>query len=921
VTSASGTVTRPDGEVAACDKPQYIYSLCEQGPRVASRINNEGTRWVLLCRKSIGGLDSDQYNDIAMIGHNPFTGKACYFQNALYQKKDGGKVPHPADRERSSNLWAGVHGGVGSGIQCSKCHDADVWIHTPWIDGAKNPNGTSVIPKMGEDPDYPIGANDMPYAIVNRRGQGWTQIESIVDARANKCLECHRMGKGGEWTGGWLARLEQTDASWENIVTTHGKKFENAKWMPPDLNVAGVDEASWATSEYQAAIDFLQTCSRTSTSCMSVPMPEGVGGVEGNGTLRDNITLSDTTLASRSWELLEGRGCKSCHALSTNTMRRWETETKEAEDGGGCLSNIGGGEPKVVNESKTLSADETETYGPFEVAIGGTFKAQITGSGDADLYVKKHEQVSSSSYDCRPFSSTSRETCGKDQFKAHGPGRFYVMIRGKANSSRVDLKVEYTTKGSDQASPMEVVTCLKKDPSEAISPFAPEKLGTFTTGAHLGWFADLFRGAYPVGDDGNTRNTWVVEFTKFKQLMTMPKGNHPKLSQAEYSTLVEWFMRGLPLLSNYVQDGGQPTTCSPSITTDMTSHISSMATQGWKAVNQSRGMNMYNVSGAPRAGSKPYGSGWEVGGAGTIKILREFGNATSYWMRSSPDGRFVGNGGVTDAGAVVTDLQRGVDIPAHASYDPGFFPDNSGFIIQSGGFCSNNLLVSNPTEITFEEAQCTAAGSVGLYQHLASGLGGGDHFVINSQFTSDPAGSGSDNPTADFVADAEIQITPMAFDGTKYTQKSQVTVTSPFKGDSVLSPSSRLVISRLAGPGGTQLGFAIDRITLTPSGTTYDISLDEIATYCVAPASKPSISFDEKWAVYHRYEGDKANLYLLNLTNGTETKITNMSAGQQAVFPHFRSDGLIYFLVKKTSGGLASGVEEAAAVTDAATVL
>ncbi|MEZ4366379.1 MAG: hypothetical protein R2939_08840 [Kofleriaceae bacterium] len=70
VTGADGSVTSPTGEVAQCDKP-YIYSLCESGPRVASRINEQGTRWVLLCRKSIGGLTSDQFNDIAMIGSNP----------------------------------------------------------------------------------------------------------------------------------------------------------------------------------------------------------------------------------------------------------------------------------------------------------------------------------------------------------------------------------------------------------------------------------------------------------------------------------------------------------------------------------------------------------------------------------------------------------------------------------------------------------------------------------------------------------------------------------------------------------------------------------------------------------------------------------------------------------------------------------
>jgi len=150
ITDANGNVTKPqEGEVAKCDKPQYIYSLCEAGPRVAARTNDQGTRWVLLCRKSIGGLTSNQFNDIAMIGTNPFTGKTCFFQNALYSKTDGGHVPHPADKVKSTDLWSGVHGGLGSGIECAHCHDADPFIHSPWIDGAKDAQGRPTVPKMG----------------------------------------------------------------------------------------------------------------------------------------------------------------------------------------------------------------------------------------------------------------------------------------------------------------------------------------------------------------------------------------------------------------------------------------------------------------------------------------------------------------------------------------------------------------------------------------------------------------------------------------------------------------------------------------------------------------------------------------------------------------------------------------------------
>jgi hypothetical protein len=925
VTSTTGNVDRPEMTVSACDKPQYIYSLCEQGPRVASRINEQGTRWVLLCRKSIGGLSSDQYNDIAMIGHNPFTGRACFFQNALYQKKDGGHVPHPADRAKSANLWSGVHGGLGSGIQCAECHDADAFIHSPWIDGAKNPNGTAVVPRMGEDPDYPIGANDMAYGLVNARGQGWRAIESLTDARAGKCTQCHRMGMGGRWQS-WVSRIDQTDSSWEGIVTTEYKKFEHARWMPPDLT--GLDAASWSTSEFGAALAFIKTCDRSSTACSHEPIPTSAGGVEGNGKLRNPVTLSDSTLAQRAYGHLEAGGCASCHTnvRSPNGMRTWQQLTEDAESD--CLGNIDGGvEETVEANDKTIAKDDFQVFGPYEVAIGGEFKAQITGSGDVDLYVKKHEKVTDSTYDCRPFSSTSRETCGKDQFKAHGPGKFYVGLRGKADTSKVDLTVEYTKRGSNQKTPKDVLACLKKEPDNDSSPYMPQKLGMYTVSAHLGFFADLFRGAYPIGDDGNTRDTWIVELAKFKSHMSMPKGNHPRLALRDTDEVLEWFARGLPLLSTYVQPDPPPTSCSPSVTSAVSSHVSAMATQGWRAINKSRNLSMYGCGASsdprtclqslPRASSKSYGSQWETGTPGLLKIAREFEGSTSYWMRTSADGRFVGNGGLTDAGAAITDLQRGVDIPAHASYDPGFFPDNSGFIIQGSGanFCTTNLLTSNPDEITFQESQCSNASNVGLYQHLsASTASGGDKFVINSQFVSDPGGNGSE-PGAEFASDAKIQITPLAFDGSHFTQKNTVEVDSPFEGDSVLSPSAKLVISRLAGPNGAQLGYVMRQVIATPNGQSYDISTPEVARYCMV-GSKPAISFDERWMVFHRYTDDRSDIYLVDLLTGEERKVTNMKANQYALFPHWRSDNWFMFLVKDEDGG-----KEYAVAGDAALAL
>ena len=55
-----------------------------------------------------------------------------------------------------------------------------------------------------------------------------------------------------------------------------------------------------------------------------------------------------------------------------------------------------------------------------------------------------------------------------------------------------------------------------------------------------------------------------------------------------------------------------------------------------------------------------------------------------------------------------------------------------------------------------------------------------------------------------------------------------------------------------------------------------------------------------------------ANLYLVDLSSGSARRITNMAAGQYALYPHFRADNWIYFVVRTTD------TEEYFAATDAA---
>ncbi len=937
VTQADGSIKAPmEGTEPKCDAPQFIYDLCEAGPRVAERTNDQGTRWVLLCRKSIGGYSSNKYNDIAMIGHNPFTGKTCFFQNALYQKTDGSKIPHPADREKSQNLWSGVHGGRGSGIQCADCHDADPFIHSPWIDGAKDQAGRPVVPKMGVDADLALGALDTPYALVNLKGQAWTMPKQIVSPEANACLKCHRMGDG-RWANGWLERLEGTSSSWTNIVTAKYNQPEHKYWMPTD--VLFTSDAQWTGSEFAKALDFIQACgsNHSGTGCVWRDIPSTLGSGDGGGRLRNPVSLADTELAKQATTILgmnkaaPTQECAECHAPNQTTLRQWQEKTTTALST--CLKDSDSGVAREVNKTGvTVGKDDFKVIGTYEVAFGGTISVTMANkAGDGDLYVKRNADVTDEIYDCRPFTRGENESCLPGQFNANGPAKFSVGVKGFATGTKVDIKITYKEPSPNATPAKDVVKCFRMDPSRDDSPYSPAKLGIYASAAHLGFFQDLFKAAYPADEGSNNADTWAIEYGKFKNRVSMPKGNHPRFSQGELDIVAEWFARGLPRLTDYIAPDTGPTTCTPSITSAVGTHVSQMATQGWSSVNRTAGMNMYGCSSAdprsclmdkPTAQSKSYGTGWAS--QGTLRVLRELSFNTFYWMRSSPDGRFVANGSTGGDGAVISDLQTGKDISVDAAYDPGFFPDGRGWIFQGTpigtGFCTTSLLTSNPDKINFSESQCNSLQGIALYQHLGQGLGGGDYFTVNGQFTSDnPGGAENRDPSAGFGNTAQMKLTPMVYDGTHYVGKPAITTNSPYEGDIVLSPSTKLVLSRFGNESG-QLGYVLRKVTATPNGPSYDVTATEVARYCVGGA-KPSISFDEKFFVTHHYVGPNdyqelgfasasdpafqamlqkgtSNIIIVNLATGQRTRVTTMKAGQYALYPHFRSDGWFYFLVR-----------------------
>lgn len=479
---------------------------------------------------------------------------------------------------------------------------------------------------------------------------------------------------------------------------------------------------------------------------------------------------------------------------------------------------------------------------------------------------------------------------------------------------------------SSAQSALGMLDCMRAIPGTQTSDFSTKKLGIFSTAARLPWFDYTFWMAY--GDASAT------QLASFQDHVAMPKDGMPPLSQAEFDIVAEWFVRGLPNLDQVLVTDPPPSTCEAGISADVATHVETMATTGWSAVNRANQMAMFGCGEAtdprdclqnvPLAASQPFGTNWELPGKGHIRVLRDATYVTSYWTRSSPDGRFVGHGVASVQGSYVVDLQRDAVIPIAVDYDPAFFPDNSGFVFQGGArnTCPISVLTSNPTSVSMTEPGCRNITSIDLYQHVGQMLGGGDYFALDNEFESDDGGKEltDEDPRTSWGSQAFSKFTPMIFDGSTYVPKASVKIKTPFEGDTVLSHSAQLTLARVAGPNDRQLGYVLRKVVATPSGSSYTIAAPEIARYCLS-GGKPAFSYDERWVAFHHYVSaadavalgftgptdpafqpylsqGAANIHLLELATGTVHRITNMQPGQYALFPHFRSDGWLYAQVR-----------------------
>ncbi len=469
----------------------------------------------------------------------------------------------------------------------------------------------------------------------------------------------------------------------------------------------------------------------------------------------------------------------------------------------------------------------------------------------------------------------------------------------------------------------ERVACLSDVPSSPTSTFSARKLGLYTADVTHASIHGLF----------DTGAAGAARYAALKDAAAMPKSG-TALTEAQFATVKKWTLAGMPALDEVLANPDLGP-CTASLTPALATHLATMKHDGWGArlADASTPMFGCSVGGDPQTclGNLPDVTAM-VGNPDAhqkVRKLRDMPGKTEFWVRSSADGRYSGVGGSKIFDHAAGPTAKG--IPVQAPYDPTFFPNNDGFGFAGtdGGIrvCRQSVIAKAqllPTpKITLHETGCSAIAD-DVYESVGAATDGAVYWMSHGEHVNDFGDLGK--PPSGFDATAVTTLTPMISDGVKYVAKTPVDVKLPYEGDQVLSPSSRLLVTRFGGEPGKR-GFRVRKVTWTSaSAGTFNVQTEAVGTVCLN-GTKPIVSFDERFVVTHQYvdtsespglPAGTSNIFMMDLATGDVVQLTKMKAKQSALFPHFRADGWIYFLVKDATTNVETLYATDAAVRRAA---
>ena len=174
------------------------------------------------------------------------------------------------------------------------------------------------------------------------------------------------------------------------------------------------------------------------------------GRLAGNDVAgQTGLNCNVTDLCAPGWHVCEAPGevarssSDGCTSVGTGGLSLTRTSGPGGSFcGGGGQAGVfgcGDGVPRVVaGGAGSVAQDQLLQAGSVD-ALAGVVDVVMTGTGDADLYVRVGAEPTLTEYDCRPYGGDANESCA-----VAGPGRVFIAVNG-FTASDFTLSVTYPT--------------------------------------------------------------------------------------------------------------------------------------------------------------------------------------------------------------------------------------------------------------------------------------------------------------------------------------------------------------------------------------------------------------------------------------------------------------------------------------------
>lgn len=291
-----------------CDKPSLAGNTfaCMPGARVTKleSVNKYGhtIATVIACRRSsLSAIDSGKFDNIAVLQSDLSNNETCWYQIRKTGSFVGRELPAPygvgrqkgdADDMKASAVYTSPVALMSDHTECTRCHDSQVWLRTPWI-GTQNQAASSSgkvheIPRPQGQPtfigkayrEWNLTANRPAQMKIDNATFDEAFPPSASDAAAIKsgklapsdaCTQCHSIGKSELATGGqgscnhfaryWMTEKPSSFASTVlgSKLSNFGNAFPHDAWMPPTAATTFTSDTAYRAF-YARAFKAIQTC-------------------------------------------------------------------------------------------------------------------------------------------------------------------------------------------------------------------------------------------------------------------------------------------------------------------------------------------------------------------------------------------------------------------------------------------------------------------------------------------------------------------------------------------------------------------------------------------------------------------------------------------------------------------------------------